>query len=367
MTFYYFLKSVFTKHIIHFQERYEEFRVTLSTRRYMKSLVRKTKLPKLSLEEIIEAKSYYKSKGYKLKNTYWHRYYKGINGEFHKDYMPYDIFNPIINPRLNQKTQWPALLDKNLTYNLFKEFDQPKPIIQNRNGFYYVDGQIVDLQKAIDVCEAIKDKMIIKPTVGSGSGKMVNAFGVINAKTSYKNYSLEQLFKLYFKDFVVQEFLEQSEILKSLNPSSLNTLRIVSYLNQDGVHIVSSVLRIGKPGSATDNFSTGGLFCGILSDGNLKGKGYNPNGYAVTETATGVILKNIKIPNYMKVQDMVKSMHYIVPYFKIISWDIGISKDDLPFLIEYNTHRQGIDLQIASGPLLGKFTDEVLALALKAR
>ena len=69
----------------------------------------------------------------------------------------------------------------------------------------------------------------------------------------------------------------------------------------------------------------------------------------------------------MKVQDMVKSMHYIVPYFKIISWDIGISKDDLPFLIEYNTHRQGIDLQIASGPLLGKFTDEVLALALKAR
>ena len=58
-------------------------------------------------------------------------------------------------------------------------------------------------------------------------------------------------------------------------------------------------------------------------------------------------------------------MHQIVPYFRIISWDIGINKDDLPFLIEYNTHRQGIDLQMAAGPYLGQFTDEILELALK--
>jgi hypothetical protein len=327
--------------------------------------MRKMNLPKLSLEEIREAKSFYKSNGYKLKNTYWHRYYKGVNGEFHKNYMPYDIFNPIINPRLNQRRQWPALLDKNLTYNLFKGFNQPKHIIQNINGFYYIDGKIVDLQKAIDACKAFKEHMIIKPTVGSGAGKMVNAFRVVDAETTYKNYSLEQLFNLYTKDFVVQEFLQQSEVLKPLNPSSLNTLRIVSYLNQEGVHITSSVLRIGKPGSTTDNFSTGGLFCGVFSDGNLKGKGYGPNGDVVTKTSTGVILKDCKIPNYIKVKDMVKSMHYVVPYFKIISWDIGIDKNDLPILIEYNTHRQGIDLQIADGPFLGEFTEEVLAIGLK--
>lgn len=365
MRLYYFIKLVFTKRIIDFQMRFEEFRVTISTRRYMKSLIYKMNLPKLSLEEIKDAKAYYQSKGYKLKNTYWHRYYKGINGKFHKNYMPYDIFNPIINPRLNRRSHWPALLDKNLTYNLFKDFNQPKHIIQNINGFYYLDDKIIDLQKAIDACEATKQKMIIKPTVSSGGGKMVNAFSVENLKTTYKNYSLEQLLKLYDKDFVVQEFIEQSETLKSLNPSSLNTLRVVSYLNQEGVHIVSSVLRIGKPGSTTDNFSTGGLFCSVSIDGNLKGEGYNPIGNEATETSTGIILKDIKIPNYVKVQDMVKSMHYVVPYFRIISWDVGIDKNDLPVLIEYNTHRQGIDLQIADGPFLGEFTEEVLAIGLK--
>lgn len=365
MTFYYFLKSVLIKRIIQFQRRFEEFRITIGTRRYMKSLIRKMNLPKLSPEEIKEAKSFFKSNGYKLKNTYWHRYYKGINGEFHKNYMPYDIFNPIINARLNQRRHWPALLDKNLTYNLFKEFTQPKYIFQNINGFYYIDGEIIDLQQVISACKTVNNKMIIKPTVGSGAGKMVNAFSIVDTKTTYKNYSLEQLFKLYDKDFIVQEFLQQSELLKSLNPSSLNTLRIVSYLNQDGVHITSSVLRIGKPGSTTDNFSTGGLFCGILSDGNLKGKGYGPDGDVVTKTSTGIVLRDCKIPNYIKVQDMVKSMHYVVPYFRIISWDIGIDKNDLPVLIEYNTHRQGIDLQIADGPFLGEFTEQILALGLK--
>lgn len=365
MFLYHHLKNKFITRILKFQKRYKQFRLEISARRYMKSLIRKKKLPKLSTQEIREAKAFYKSRGYKLKNTYWHRYYKGMNGEFHKDYIPYDIFNPRINPRLNQRRQWPALLDKNLTYTLFKEFNQPKHVVQNINGFYYINDKIVDLQEAIKACESIKVKLIIKPTIDTGRGKMVNAFNLVNSKTTYKNYSVEKLFELYNKDFVVQEFLEQSDILKSLNPSSLNTLRVVSYLNNDGVHILSSILRIGKPGNSTDNFSTGGLFCGISENGMLKGKGYSPKGDIVTETSTGIILKDCKIPSYEKVLKMIRSMHYVVPYFKIISWDIGINKDNSPFLIEYNTHRQGIDLQMATGPLFGKFADEILDMGLK--
>ena len=365
MYIYPLLKKIFLKRLLCFQKWLRQFHTEISTVRYMRSLIKKKNLPKLSKQEIKEAKLFFKARGYTLKNTYWHRYYKGINGEFHKDYIPYDIFNPKINPMLNQRRQWPALLDKNFTYNLFKEFNQPKRIVQNINGFYYIDDKIVSLKKVVEACQSIKGKLIIKPTVGTGGGKMVNAFSIVNAKTTYKDYSIEKLFGLYKKDFVVQEFLEQCDVLKSLNPSSLNTLRVVSYLNNNGAHILNSVLRIGKLGNTTDNFSTGGLFCGILDNGALKGKGYSPKGNIVTETSTGVHLKDCKIPNYEKVHDMIKSMHYVVPYFKIISWDIGINKYDEPFLIEYNTHRQGIDLQIAAGPLLGDFTDEILALTLR--
>lgn len=365
MALYQRFKNSFVKKIPIVQQRLEQLQLEISARRYMKSLMAKRELPKLNAAEIEEAKSYFKSRGYKLKNTYWHRYYKGINGEFYKDYMPYDIFNPRINPMLNQRRQWPALLDKNFTYHLFREFNQPKRIVQNINGFYYVNDKIVDLQKAIDAVRVIKSKLIIKPTIDTGRGKMVNTFSVINSKTTHKDYSIEKLFRIYGKNFVVQEFLEQSDVLKALNPSSLNTLRILTYLNNEGVHILSSVLRVGKLGSSTDNFSTGGLFCGILNNGALKGKGYNPKGDVVTETPTGVRLKDCKIPNFKNVQEMVKAMHHVVPYFKIIAWDIGLNKDDLPYLIEYNTHKLGVDMQIADGPLLGNFTDEILALALK--
>ncbi len=362
---YQYLKKLLTKRIIFFQKRIDEVYLKRSSRQYMKSLIRKRNLPKLTTEEVKQAKSYYKTKGYKLSNTYWHRYYKAMNGEFHKDYVPFDIFKSIISPRLNQQRQYPALLDKNMLYNIFKDFKQPIHVVQNINGFYYVNNQIVDVTDAIKACNSNSNHFIIKPTVGSGQGRMVNAFTVKDSMTSYKNLSLLELFKLYHKDFIVQEFLEQSDLLNSLNPSSVNTLRVVSYLNKEGVHILASVLRIGKPGNSTDNFSTGGIFCGVLEDGQLKDKGFNPKGTQFTKTSTGIILKDCKIPNYDKVQEMTKSMHFKVPYFKIISWDIAINKSNMPVLIEYNTYKQGIDLQMASGPLFGKFADEILDMGLK--
>jgi hypothetical protein len=362
---YQYLKKLLTKHIIFFQKRIEELYHKRTSRQYMKSLIRKRNLPKLTIEEVRQAKSYYKSKGYILKNTHWHRYYKSINGEFHKDYVPYDVFLSKIGPRLNQKTQWPALLDKNMLYTIFKDFEQPKHVVQNINGFYYVNDQIVDLNDAIKAFSSNGNHFIIKPTLESGQGKMVNAFTVKDSMTSYKNLSLVALFKLYHKDFIVQEFLEQSDLLNSLNPSSVNTLRVVSYLNKEGVHILVSVLRIGKSGSSIDNFSAGGILCGVLEDGYLKDKGYDPKGTQFTETATGIILKDCKIPNYDKVQEMTKSMHVKVPYFKIISWDIAINKSNMPVLIEYNTYKQGIDIQMVIGPLFGKFADEILDMGLK--
>jgi len=359
------IKNSFAKHIPNFQKRFEELYIAISARRYMKSIIKNKKIPKLSASEIKEAKSYYRLRGYKLKNTYWHRYYTALNGEFHKDYVPYDIFNPIINPKLNQRKQWPALLDKNLSYNLFEEFEQPKRVVQNVNGYHYINDKLVSLEEAIKVCATIKKKLIIKPTIESGKGKLVNAFEILSEKTSYNNLTVRELFKLYKKDFIVQEFLEQSDVIAALNPSSLNTFRIVTYLNGTGVHTLACVLRIGEPGSSTDNFSKGGLFCGILENGQLKGKGYSPKGSVVTKTPSGVILKDCKIPNYKKLLKMAKQMHRKVPYFKIISWDIALNKNNMPVLIEYNTHRQGIDLQIASGPLFGEFADEILAIGLK--
>ena len=120
--------------------------------------------------------------------------------------------------------------------------------------------------------------------------------------------------------------------MKSLNPTSINSLRVMSDLQEDGVHILPSVLRIGQPNSHIDNFHEGGMVYGIRNDGFLKEKGYTKYGDVYTKTNSNVVFK------------MVKSIHTRVPYFKIVSWDIGFNKNEDPIFIEVNTYNQSTEL-----------------------
>jgi len=367
MSLYHSIKQLLTKRILNFRKRLVAFNLEMNFRKSIKEVIRQNNTPKLKPKQEQAAKSYFKSKGYKLKNTYWHCYYTSINGEFHKNYIPDDIFNAIISPKFNEMRQWPALLDKNLSYNLFKDFKQPKRVLQNINGFFYVDDKIVSEYVALETCNIINKSLIIKPTIDSGDGNMVEIFSVKNHQTNFKNLKTSELFNLYKKDFIIQEFVEQSASMKSLNPSALNTVRVMTYLKEDGVHVLSSVLRIGQTGSHTDNFCGGGIVCGIDNNGFLKNKGYTRFGDVFTKTASNVVFEGFQIPNYSSVVQMVEAMHPMVPYFKFISWDIGINKDELPIFIEYNTYYQSTDLhQIANGPLFGEFTDEILEFRLES-
>lgn len=367
MILYSSLKRVLIKHVLSYKKRFWEFNLKMNARKYVKEIIRQNKSPELSITEVDQAKSFYKSKGHKLENTYWHKYYKGLTNQFFVDYIPEDIFNAIIAPSFNQMRQWPALLDKNLSYNLFREFEQPKAVIQNINGFYFVDGKIVNESVAVEKCNTINLSLIIKPTIDSGDGIMVNKFSVTNHKTTYENLTTLDLFKKYKKDFIIQEFVEQSEVLKALNPTSLNTVRVMTYLKTDGVHVLSSVLRIGQPNSITDNFCGGGIICGITENGLLKSRAYTRDGAILNKSHTKVPFEGIAIPNYNALIEMVKAMHPIIPYFKIVSWDIGINIENQPVFIEFNTYYQDVDLhQITNGPLFGEFIDEILEHSLNS-
>lgn len=367
---YYTIKQLLMSHVLNFKKRLVVFNTTMNARREIKRVIANSKIPKLKPYEIKEAKSFFKSRGYKLKNTYWHRFFKSATGEFHKDYIPLDIFRALIEPNLNRRIYWPALLDKNLTSNLFKEFNQPKTVIKNINGFYYINGKLKTEALAIETCNQTRSAFIIKPTVDSGKGKMVKKFTVENDDTTIDDLKLIDVFKLYKKDFIVQQVVEQSAKLSALNASTLNTIRVVSYLNKAGeVCVLRTYLRIGKPGSDTDNISIGGIACAIRGNGFLHPKGYtNRVGggkVALMETPSGIVLEDYQIPNYSGVIKMAEEMHPIVPLFKIISWDIGIDINDMPILIEYNTFYQSLNMQMFTGPLFGEYIDEILALGLE--
>lgn len=365
MIFYHNIKKKLTERLLNVRKRFVEFNQIMNSRKRIKALIRNNNVPKLTSQEDREAKAYFKLKGYTLKNTDWHAFYKATNGRFYENYIPLGMFNTKISPKLNQQRQWPALLDKNIIYRIFKGFEQPKRVLQNINGFYYINDKTVNLTEAINAINKNGKLLIIKPSIDTGGGKLVNAFTVNAQSVSYKNLSIEALLKLYKKDFIIQEFLEQSDSMNRLNSTSLNTLRVMSYLNEEGVQILSTVARVGGLNSNTDNYSLGGILCGIDINGRFMAKGYTKKGAILDKTFTGVKLSECSVPNYNLVIDMVKSMHVRIPYFKIVSWDIAISNRDSPVLIEYNTYNQGLEIQIVTGPLFGKFTDEILAKALE--
>ncbi|MBN4085111.1 hypothetical protein JYT89_02080, partial [Flavobacteriaceae bacterium AH-315-B10] len=337
--------------------------LTMLVRKDIKSIIKKHNPKELSLIQKKTIKTYFKERGYKNIKTYWHQFYIANNGYFSEKYISEDIFHPIISNAVNQKKQWPTLLDKNLLETLFFGSKQPESIIKNINGFYYINSNQVNKFEAIDECSKYTDKFVIKPSIESGGGREIISFSIENGITTFKGMHIEDLLNMYKKDFIIQKVVSQHPKLKKLNSSSLNTLRIMTYLKEKEVHILSAIIRIGKSGMFTDNSSLGGIVCGINKDGNLKEYGYFSSGKRIKTTESNVNLIDCFIPSYSKALEMVKDMHFKIPYFRIVSWDIGIDDENDPVLIEYNTYRQGIGIhQLTNGPLFGKFTEELLEI-----
>lgn len=325
-------------------------------------LVKLKKCKPLTKDQIDEIKAFYASFGIKGVNTNWHRYFTHMNSEFHKEYIPEDIFYNIIEPSLNMVDMSSSLTDKNLLNRIIKKVKQPLIIIKNINGYYYSEDQskILNMKEVLEVCKT-HNKMVIKPSIDTYGGNNVVVFTVENDKTDYNDLSLEELIKSYKKNFIIQGWIDQHEKISSLNPSSVNTIRSKSLFVNGEVKILNNVLRVGSKDAHVDNTGNGGLRCIVNDDGSLKPQGYNANDGLISRSHTDVDFENFKIPNYERVKEVVKQMHQQIPYFKMVSWDIAIDKKEEPVLVEFNVISQGIFSQHGYGPLFGNYTKEVLS------
>ena len=80
------------------------------------------------------------------------------------------------------------------------------------------------------------------------------------------------------------------------------------------------------------------MYYGLDYFGLIKSHSHTKKGLIKDKTYKGKPLKRLKNPNYNLVIEIVISMYLKVPYFKIISWDMAINKNDIPVFIEYNSY-----------------------------
>lgn len=325
----------------------------------VKRLIKTNGAKKLTKQQVHDIKQhFYKNYGIRDLDVRWHQLITATNGHFSLDYVPEDIFYMQMEPKLNNRDLSYALGDKNLLDKLFPMAKQPETVVKCINGFFYVEGELCTKEKAITRCGTETQTMFIKPSLGSYGGKNVCKFSMINGLVSPDNISLEQLFKTYGSNFIVQKGVFQHEAMNALNPTSVNTFRTHSYLNDSDVTVLDVVVRMGRKGAQIDNSSQGGLTCGVQKNGQLNKVGYFLNGDKCFATDGGQLFEAIKLPYMDKIYTMAQTLHKQAPHFAFISWDFCLDTNGDVVLIEYNIQGQDIiSCQMNNGPILAPILD----------
>jgi hypothetical protein len=219
------------------------------------------------------------------------------------------------------------------------------------------DYHPLTIDQAVELCKKA-GRVIYKPTRNSQGGKGIFFF---DASSGNLDELRAQMGGYY--DFIIQEVVRQHETLNRIHDKSVNTLRLMTFYYNDEVHVLSSVLRMGRDGARVDNASSGGIFCGIDNDGKLKEFAYDTKGNRWTQHPQGTIFKGLEITGYEKCCELVKSLAgRFCTTSKLLSWDLAVGEDGEPVVIEVNMTFGQVDFhQMCNGPMFGKLTDEVLS------
>ena len=312
---------------------------------------------KISIDYKRKIKEYWKPYG--GVSSKWAWYYASRNEIKDPRYIPNTIYYTKIDQHFNNRKLGWGFNDKNYYSKIFAGFKQPEVLVRNINGFLLDENySLISIEVAL---EKIKEEseVITKPTLETGSGRSVcfwNTKEQINEIIDYLSNKEE-------KDYIIQKVIKQHFELNKVHDSSINSLRIVSLLMEDGVHILSSNLRMGVGHSRIDNVTAGGISCGVDNEGKLKKYATTYyTGERLLQHPQGLIFEGFKIPSFDKAITMVLQAHATIPHFRLVSWDIAIDDKGDAVLIEANMRKGGINLnQFNNGPLFGDLTDKVLS------
>jgi len=140
------------------------------------------------------------------------------------------------------------------------------------------------------------------------------------------------------RQFLLEECLIQHPELARLNPSSVNTLRLITFRKDGEVHLLASALKIGN-GGAIDNFSDGGMYTMLDDSGRALSAAFDGAGHSYSvHPRSGVTILGFEVPLFGEAVALVTKAARVVPEIPYVGWDVAILPDG-PVLIEgnYNT------------------------------
>jgi len=150
--------------------------------------------------------------------------------------------------------------------------------------------------------------------------------------------------------YLCEELVVQHSITEQLNPTSLNTVRIVTILENDHVRLFYPFLRIGRYGSIVDNGSTGGILVPIDPEtGRLHNIGRDELGrYYQEHPDSHLSFGNTILPMWQDAVHLAEILALIRPQNRCIGWDLAVTSNGW-IMIEANIRGQFIGQQMVDG------------------
>lgn len=325
----------------------------------------------LSKREEDEIQQVWKRNYNKKISTRWHRLYQSYNGNFNKFYFPEVLFTLKLERKLNDREIARVLSDKSMLPMYYQNIDEvrmPDTYLINNSGIFYTgDRRIIEQDTSEKLIENIGE-VIIKPTLDSSSGDSVILCDFKRGVDQRTGKTAGEVFKSYKENYIIQEKIIPCRELKALYPSSINTLRVITYVVGDSVEHAPVTLSMGRKGNHVDNIQAGGISIAVSDQGVLNSKGFTHYKEVYKcHPDTGTVFENYVLPEIEQLISTAKIMHEKTPHMRMISWDFTIDEQNRIVLLEFNLSGQSVWFpQMVSGKaIFGKNTERMIRMIRK--
>lgn len=324
------------------------------------SIKRTKKLPNLTKHEKEEVVEYW-SKYKKITGcVHEYKWFKS-KGKLDKRLIPEELWHADIEPHFNNVLLEKAFQDKNYYEMIVGKNHSPETIV------HCINGQLLDENYLpIDCVEASQlinseGEVICKASMGTSGGR-----GIKFISEYIEANDIEKIIELYDRNFLIQKIIKQHPLIESFNKTSVNTMRIITFLYKGKVHFIYGELRFGSAGARLDNSAAGGRWVLINKDGIIQNEFYifdkSTTDMYVDKNYVSPIAENTSIPNWDEVILLLKQTHYKLAHFGIVYWDVSISQNGNPIILEYNLlDSDAYAYQYGVGPFFGDMTEQVLS------
>jgi hypothetical protein len=271
----------------------------------------------------------------------WH-YFKTF--AYRKNAGPYTEYldngrQRLLSARLHSNEHDGLLKDKLRFETWFRSrgFPLPHLFASNDGPVFRLDGeerQVEDLAGFVSLMAELRSlsdsgSVFVKPIDG-WQGEECERIDASSDLTSFYQRTRS-------RRFLFQETLVQHPVLSTINPHSINTIRVLTCRPAgDEPAVVGAVLRLGVGRSVVDNASRGGIFVGIdLPTGRLKPSAmkffeYGGATYA-THPDTGFRFDGFELPQFQDILTLAGRAAAELSY-ELVGWDLAITSKGIVLL-----------------------------------